>query len=1033
MVSGPLSGNVNTTRGVIRIDAQFRQAINAAARAQAAFVGMAKGLKDAVEDSEKSITAFNAAVGRMGAEAKAAAQLQKQRVREMSANEREIQRGVANTAKARNAAFKENVTRMQSELRASVSLERQKQQAIRATETERRRQFRESQQAGRQLQQVLIGLSISAGVVTRSALESADRLARFEASFRAILGSEQKVANLMEAIAESTEKFGLNLAETRQLARGLLPILGDNVDRIQEFVEQAARLGTLPSVGGGKAALRAIQELAAGQTRSIIQLFNIPPDVVNQAKAQFSDLGDQLDFILNAVGATEEAALSMANSWEASSNRMRNAVSEFLARGIQPLITKGIAPLARGIARFFDLMRTEAPVLSTALVTLVALTAVLGPLALAITTVAIAYNAMALNAAAAGAASKAVALGRIGAGALITAGVIEGAAFGARQAGIGPFAGQSQSEAVETLINGFKQQLAILIAFLGNLVQRMGELFASIQIVFGIGLDIIENAFGALSDVLNNATVDLQRGFGDILVALAGFIEGISITLPTVLGVGGDTIGIPGAGEIAGGLRSAGAGLQGAERRDVRGIGQTPEQMQATADRALELSDSFNRFAESMANFAITLFESGQVVDDANKGLQEAARTRADILRDIAEAELQIRLEEAAAVIALTKRFERARTRFVEDQARARFQAERRFLDRRRRLNADLERDLAQLRLDFFMNQRELVNEFNEKRIEAEREAHEAIGKIIAESKIKVLEAAARLDAQAVFEEQRRRRQKIAETRTEAEQEGQERFAELQKRLAQLREQFELETTARRAQFAVDLSEMTIQFQLQQTVRAENAAVRLARMKEDNARELFELQVQFAAKRQKATILLLEELKDFDARALAAKRQAGVLADINTSGALAAQSAFNGFWSSIQATMAAASGGAAVASSSGRRTTLNPLTGRRGLAPVPLFQTGGNVGRSGLIHADAGEFVLAKDTARFVKRMLGGAITQPAITNALAGSGGGGSTSVELHTNGPLIVGDVGGLKEDEVRELLKDVLMELFQSRTIR
>jgi len=231
MVSGPLSGNTNTTRGVIRIDADFAKAIADSARLRAQVMQMSQGINQSLGQSGAAIRDFNEKMKQLRATALGASQAQKNRARDARAAERTIQRGIAETAKARQAAFKENQARMRAEVQAVTSLERQKQQAIRATESQRRRQFRESQQAARQLQQTLIGLSVSAGLVTRQALESADRLARFEASFKAILGSEQKVADLMEKDKSTFGEASRKLRETE-------PGLFENLEFTQEVKEK---------------------------------------------------------------------------------------------------------------------------------------------------------------------------------------------------------------------------------------------------------------------------------------------------------------------------------------------------------------------------------------------------------------------------------------------------------------------------------------------------------------------------------------------------------------------------------------------------------------------------------------------------------------------------------------------------------------------------------------------------------------------------------------------------------------------------
>ena len=73
------------------------------------------------------------------------------------------------------------------------------------------------------------------------------------------------------------------------------------------------------------------------------RLFNVDPNLIAEAQAQFQGVGEQLDYILGRMGATEEGAKEMADAWVGVKNELRLALTDGftpLLETIQPLLVQ---------------------------------------------------------------------------------------------------------------------------------------------------------------------------------------------------------------------------------------------------------------------------------------------------------------------------------------------------------------------------------------------------------------------------------------------------------------------------------------------------------------------------------------------------------------------------------------------------------------------------------------------------------------------------------------------------------------------
>ena len=147
------------------------------------------------------------------------------------------------------------------------------------------------------MKQELTGISVGAGLLTGFGLKAARDVRNYRIRFRELTGDFESADELMEDLKEQANLFGIELTEVYQMGATLLPVLEGGTAELDEWVKRAALLQTLNPMKNTRDAIRAIQEYLAGQERSLQYLFNIPPEAIQEAKAQFTDAGDQLDYL----------------------------------------------------------------------------------------------------------------------------------------------------------------------------------------------------------------------------------------------------------------------------------------------------------------------------------------------------------------------------------------------------------------------------------------------------------------------------------------------------------------------------------------------------------------------------------------------------------------------------------------------------------------------------------------------------------------------------------------------------------------
>jgi hypothetical protein len=376
-------------------------------------------------------------------------------------------------------------------------------------------------------------------------------------------------------------------------------------------------------------------------------------------------------------------------------------------------------------------------------------------------------------------------------------------------------------------------------------------------------------------------------------------------------------------------------------------------------------------------------------------------------LAQIAEDAQQERLEEE-------QRYEEQRTKIVEDYGRDRQKVIEDAEIRIARATEDTARQIAEVRASAAEREAEEAQDYQERiaklqtdyqqdEIRRVEDFQRAERRAKAQHLLTLLSAAARLDARAVAEENRRFGESRDQKREDFDIETQRRAEELQERLQQ-----EQQAHAERLQEARRADERRIrdlQNALARETRliAEDTQRRLQLMAEAHQRELQELYNQHLRRVQQI---------DQQEAELRTRRQQAFNNEIVELGK---------YWSSriqmqSQATQAELQLLANYLNARAQMTAQANLVGQSNNATineenfVGAFgdrQHGGPIDRTGPYNMHAGEMVLSPDTTAMLNRMLGGSFNQPQLVNAVAGAGGGRTinASISLAINGSTSMG----------------------------
>ena len=705
----------------------------------------------------------------------------------------------------------------------------------------------------------LLAIGAGAGLLTKLGLDGAMSLRNYTIAFRQFVGSQKEAVALTNQLIDAANKYGLEWEGVAQLGRALLPSLKEGTKDLDGWISRAARLRSLfPTAPRGSETI-AISEFLAGQSVSLQRRFNIPANVIQDAASKFKDLGQQLDYILERRGATEEAAVAMANAFVG----VRNELTLLLAQGFTPLF-QALQPVLKSFRDFLTMLRETHPGAVTAGAGLIALAAAGVPALLM-------FNQLII------AAEKLKSLGVLGGlgkaggvGLSVAAGV--GLGIGATNA-IGRATGNEQ------MANAGLSDLSLVLR---KLVVNIAFTFSEVDRVVSVGL------IGALRTLVN-AVIGAATSIGGVVSALGGMLPGA---------MGGNALS-----KIGGDLSTGGAG------------------MLATSNAMFDamIKNLNERSREQMKGFMNFMVPPGSAgaLDSGGGGFAGAGSPDiAGPVRDWAKAVQRIEQEAGEARLQATRDYEEQRSETISQYELSALREAEDFARQRSRQEANYQRQIADIQEDAAKRERDWQRDLSEKLTELRSDSNERLVELdedyakdrersARDHRERLLDAAARLDAVAVREEQRR----YADQTSDAEENYQEQRGKIQEALDE-RIADELKAHQRRLEDqrtadAERLADMKRAFEEQRAEEDFDRAIRLARQAEDHASQLAQMDVAQAERLAQIDRQAAQERAALDENFLAQLNEAGIYRQAWLDQQKAQQEAslklFDAWWEGIKA------------------------------------------------------------------------------------------------------------------------------------
>jgi hypothetical protein len=866
----------------------------------------------------------------------------------------------------------------------------------------------------------LLALSVASAGLVASGIKAVQTIRGAEIQFRALLGSEQMASRTMGQLDDLANKFGLRLRDVYSTANALLPVLKGNTDELDEWVSRAARLATRsPFAGTEKAAddaTRAIAEFMAGQEISLQRLFNIAPDIIHQAVAQAEgDRGTALDLILERVGATEEAAKEMADTWQGAMARLENATVKALDQAFRPMLDDFITPGIEKVADFVATLQEANPALLQIGVGAAGVIAVGAPLLLFLGAVITSLQTIRTL-------SIAPALGRVAGVGLATAGGFLLGAAGTRAIGRATgnedLANLSNQEALGRILEFFKQ-LAVIVAVLVD--KALAPAIVAFTELVGI-----MRIFGA---TMQNALGQFLASIGQTVVSLGEMISQLSPQQGASLVETGDA------------LRTWGQNLQISEDQMRALADEIARSRDATAQWVAEMNLS-RSVAQALYPAPMDSWAESWQRGGAGRGVvtgwereQEWAPT-STLTEDIKDAWLQFQtdladIEAQAAEQRLDEEesYQERRTELIEQYGDRAADV----VEAREKKLADIREQMAEDEAEARQREADAVADHAEKMADLEAEAQAAEVRRLEDFQreerrarqqhwLTLLQAASRLDARAIAEENERYALQQGNRSEDFDVETQRRAEQLAERLAQEQENHEerlLEARRADERRLQDLQEALDEERLLAAQRLEELAQErqeeLNQLYEQHVERLIEIDQQereLSDQRQNAFIMQLNQL---DAHY-------GTLLGLQIQGQAEIEAEFAAWLDGMRAQISAAR--AIDTSESYQRS-------RTGPGGMGYYQHGGAVDYTGLamVHGSPSrpEWMIDADTAARLGR-YGWNYTQEGLLAMAGGASGGGERSISWGGDVVINFPDKGNLTEDDVYRTTHRALVDAFK-----
>lgn len=660
------------------------------------------------------------------------------------------------------------------------------------------------------MQAELVGLSIGAGLLVGAGLRAAGAFENAEVLLQGIAGGIKEGNALMEQLRQKAKAAAVPFSDILNASTQLLPTFEGNTKKLNDWLDIARRVAVLRPSEGMQGAAFSLNEMLGSvkdgnmDLISLADRFSISKSAFREAMKEFD--GDALramDSVLNKMGITADTSERMAETFTASFAVAKDAVTQLLAVGFTPLL-QALTPLLQASADYLSTLRETNPEILALGAGLITVAAVGAPALLL-------FNQLVE------AGTKLKALGILSGlgGAALKAGVYGGAAYAGGSVGLGLARGIGTMTGDERVANtewsdiGRAAEQAIYIV-----VAKLTEFVMALRTAEG---QVVNGLYQMVASMLN---------------AAAGFVRGIGALLPAGMGGKAFTTTASGVDVMADIARAAGRAAQGSAAASNAG---TRDWLRGWGER---IQGATGAAAGSPTATTAGATGAGGFTGDQTKAITDWANAVQAIERQAATARLDA-----------TAQFERQRSETIANYERGIARDQEDFARSRARAAEQLNRQIADIREAGAKREAEWAESLAESTAEIRAEGNERLADLernyqrdrersASDHRDRLLNAAGRLDAVAVREEQRRYANQERDAAEAFEERSTTERDNLAERLQQEQESHQERLEAAREADEQRIVELRDSLAESQRLENEDRAIAAQRREEDHQRQL---------------------------------------------------------------------------------------------------------------------------------------------------------------------------------------------------
>jgi len=687
----------------------------------------------------------------------------------------------------------------------------------------------------------LAGLSIGAGILSGMGLKTAASFEEAEIMLRGMAGGAKQATALVATLRQQAQAAGLPFADMLQVARRLLPTFQGNTKELERWYDIIRRVAVLNSQEGVQGAAFSVNEALVSQGRDLVSLaerFNISRAQIRaELEANGGDMFKALDVVLQRMGITSQTAQEMGQTFNASFRVAKDAALQLLAEGFTPLL-QTLTPILQQTTAWLATLRQTNPAIAQIGAGLTATVAVGAPLLLL-------FNQLIESG------TKLKALGVLGG--LGRAGVVGGAAVAGVGAGLW----------LSNTIGGATGNKSMQEATLSSAWLLLRKLIVNIANSL-IGLDT------AIRTGLVNALRTLVNAVISAASAIANTVTAIGSMLPGRMGGNALT-------QLGEGLRSRQAGALA--RSNTMFDAMTTNITQRNRDA---LKGFMNFMVPPSATGGSPGAEGGGAPGAPGAGGNLNERNAA--IHQWAQSAARIEREAAAARLDAQRQYEQQRSQTIAQYNQNALREEADFQRGRARQLAAYQREIANVQAAAAKREAAWQADYNERIADVRADGNERLQELERnyqrdrerrerDHRDRLLDAAARLDAVAVANEQRRYGREQEEAQTAFQEQQAQVRTDLAERLAQEQEAHQERLQAARdadqerladmqRAFEEQIAQEDIERAIQHERRAEDHAAQLAQMDTAHSERLAQIAEQAAQEKAALNESFVAQLND---------------------------------------------------------------------------------------------------------------------------------------------------------------------------